>query len=157
MSRIVVLHGMNPRGNEGHEENTWTDRDTGTNWIKTLLPQQTPNARILTFHYNSNVAFGLSMADQARNLLGCLGFKREVMRFSTHEAYQPLNRSYLQSNPTRPIIWIAHSLGGIIVKEALVIAYDENQAYPTISTLETNNLMLQSKINSSRVDLIDPL
>lgn len=49
MSSIIVVYGMNLRGNEEHEENNWTDQNTGTYWAKTLLPQQTPNARIRRF------------------------------------------------------------------------------------------------------------
>ena len=62
--------------------------------------------RILLFGYNSNVAFETSIAgvrEQAVNLLNRLASKREDAE-------------------ERPIIFVAHSLGGIIVKRALVEA-----------------------------------
>jgi triacylglycerol esterase/lipase EstA (alpha/beta hydrolase family) len=65
-----------------------------------------PNARILIFGYNSNVAFQTSIAgvrEQAVNLLNRLASKREDAK-------------------ERPIIFVAHSLGGIVVKRALVEA-----------------------------------
>jgi hypothetical protein len=74
--------------------------------LKDFLPSQLPNARILLFGYNSNVAFETSIAgvrEQAVNLLNRLASKREDAE-------------------ERPIIFVAHSLGGIIVKRALVEA-----------------------------------
>ncbi|SCN76245.1 uncharacterized protein FFB20_05208 [Fusarium fujikuroi] len=109
---------MNPLGNKSHEEDVWKDKESGVNWVRDLLPVQIPSARVLAFQYNANVVFGPSIAGvagQAENLLECLRMKRKL-------------------NPLRPIIWIAHSLGGIIVKEALVIASKRFQAYPMIST-----------------------
>lgn len=38
----------------------------------------------------------------------------------------------MQMNETRPMIFIAHSLGGVIVKEALSMAYKEHKTYPMI-------------------------
>jgi hypothetical protein len=75
-------------------------------WLKDFLPSQLPNARVLLFGYNSNVAFETSIAgvrEQAVNLLNRLASKREDAE-------------------ERSIIFVAHSLGGIIVKRALVEA-----------------------------------
>jgi hypothetical protein len=74
--------------------------------LKDFLPSQLPNARILLFGYNSNVAFETSIAgvrEQAMNLLNRLASKREDAK-------------------ERLIIFVAHSIGGIIVKRALVEA-----------------------------------
>jgi hypothetical protein len=70
------------------------------------LPSQLPNARILLFGYNSNVAFETSTAgvwEQALNLLDRLASKREYAK-------------------KRRIIFVAHSLRGVVVKRALVEA-----------------------------------
>lgn len=79
------MHGINLWGNETHAENTWTHDETGVNWLRTLLPERLPEARVLAFQYNANVMFGSSTAgvrEQAINLLGCLKAVRKV-RFPT--------------------------------------------------------------------------
>jgi hypothetical protein len=48
--------------------------------LKDFLPQQIPDARIMTFGYNADAAFGQSTAeviDQAKSLLSSLVDKRE--------------------------------------------------------------------------------
>ena len=70
------------------------------------MPKQLPNARILLFGYNANVAFETSIAgvkEHAVNLLNRIASKREDVE-------------------ERPIVFVAHSLGGIVVKRALVEA-----------------------------------
>ncbi|EHK17684.1 uncharacterized protein TRIVIDRAFT_9781, partial [Trichoderma virens Gv29-8] len=69
---IVAVHGMNLENNERHADNTWTDRTTNVNWLKDLLPSRLPNARVLAYQYNANIAFGASSAginEQAKNML----------------------------------------------------------------------------------------
>ncbi|QKX60478.1 uncharacterized protein TRUGW13939_07623 [Talaromyces rugulosus] len=106
---IVAVHGLNSMNTEFHAESTWMAE--GKLWLKDFLPFKLPNARVLLFGYNSNVAFETSIAgvrEQAVNLLNRLASKREDAE-------------------ERPIIFVAHSLGGIIVKWALVEAkLDDN-------------------------------
>ncbi|KAI9376511.1 hypothetical protein BJX61DRAFT_538748 [Aspergillus egyptiacus] len=103
-SSIVAVHGLNPKNKERHAERTW--ELNGKLWLRDLLPTQLPQARILLFGYNSSVSIRSSSAgvrEQAQNLLSRLWLAREGCE-------------------SRPIIFIAHSLGGILVKEALVQA-----------------------------------
>lgn len=73
-------------------------------WPRDLLPRECREARILTWGYNTDVTKGYEGTNKnnifahAKNLLAAL--KRE----------RPKNR---------PIIFVAHSLGGIVVKEVL--------------------------------------
>ncbi|KAL6236379.1 hypothetical protein BDW75DRAFT_239330 [Aspergillus navahoensis] len=101
---IVAIHGLNPKNKERHAERTW--ESDGKIWLRDFIPNELPQARIMLFGYNSNVSIQSSSAgvrEQAQNLLSRLWLER-------------------QDCVTRPIIFIAHSLGGIVVKEALVQA-----------------------------------
>lgn len=75
-------------------------------WPRDLLKKDFPRARIMTFGYNSNITQGYEAANQgsifshARNLLYDLVPKRKQA-------------------PSRDLVFIAHSLGGILVKEVL--------------------------------------
>ncbi|KAG7403952.1 Nephrocystin-3 [Fusarium oxysporum f. sp. raphani] len=99
---IVAIHGLN-----GHREKTWT-AENGIHWLRDLLPDDAPRARILSWGYDANThaASGTSslfLYDHARTLVADLSRKRK-----------------LTNSSQRPIIFIAHSLGGIVVKSALI-------------------------------------
>lgn len=109
---IVIIHGLN-----GDATKSWTNANTKAFWPKDCLPFDLPEARVFTFGYNADAAFGNTTADivdHAKDLLGSLIDKREE-----------------EDEKLRPIIFIAHSLGGIVVKQALFLARVESQ-YSTI-------------------------
>ncbi|KAF8541800.1 hypothetical protein BDD12DRAFT_803421 [Trichophaea hybrida] len=98
---ILFVHGLNPMDRNNHAHMTWT-HDNGILWPRDLLPNHVPEARIMLFEYNSNVGFNSSSAgieDHAETLLA---------RYKTFQA--PVNG-------VRPLIFVSHSLGGIIVKQ----------------------------------------
>ena len=114
---VVAVHGL-----QGDAYKTW-EHDNGSLWLRDFLPADIPNARIMTFGYDSTVAFSKSVAgieDKALELLNHLSAKRSPAFFG---------------NPSKPIIFICHSLGGIIVKKALILAHDHtsNLDYKDIS------------------------
>ncbi|KAH6986816.1 hypothetical protein EDB80DRAFT_590376 [Ilyonectria destructans] len=95
---IVAIHGLN-----GHREKTWTAKN-GVHWLRDLLPNDVPRARILCWGYDANIhavsgTSSLLLYDHARTLVSDLNRKRK-----------------LTNSSQRPIIFIAHSLGGIVVK-----------------------------------------
>lgn len=101
---IVAVHGLNPFNTEFHAEKTWTSGDKL--WLRDFLPAELPQARVLLYGYNSNVALETSIIgvrEVADNLLNRLHLKRRG-----------------NSDVNRPIIFIAHSLGGIIVKQVCI-------------------------------------
>ncbi|KAI1205929.1 uncharacterized protein F4807DRAFT_440997 [Annulohypoxylon truncatum] len=101
---IVAVHGLNPLDKESHAEATWTSGDRL--WLRDFLPKRARGARIMLFGYNANVAFQTAAAgvrEQAENLLN------QLYRHRTED-------------PDRPLIFICHSLGGILVKRALVLS-----------------------------------
>ncbi|KAI1174481.1 hypothetical protein F4777DRAFT_553758 [Nemania sp. FL0916] len=99
---IVAVHGLN-----GHREKTWTTAD-GVNWLRDLLPKDLRGIRVLTWGYDANTHDAKRVScqylyDHALELVADLTRKRTLT--------QSINR---------PIIFIAHSLGGIVVKSALI-------------------------------------
>lgn len=70
-------------------------------WPKDLLPQDCPNARILTFGYAALVQGETPplIKDLGQTLLNTLAINRRNKKATT-----------------RPLIFMAHSLGGIVVK-----------------------------------------
>ena len=59
---------------------TWTDASTGKLWLRDFLPLAIPNARIMTFGYDSRVVDGrniLGIMENANNLLIDLGHYRD--------------------------------------------------------------------------------
>ncbi|KAN0070627.1 hypothetical protein V8E54_011496 [Elaphomyces granulatus] len=110
---LVAVHGL-----DGDAKQTWTHRETNALWLQDFLPQDVQNTRVMTFGYNASAAFGSTTAtiiDHAKDLLTCLVDKREE-----------------EDETTRPIIFVGHSLGGIVIKQALVQARIEPQ-YQAIS------------------------
>lgn len=99
MDSIVAVHGLNPKNKDSHAEKTWTAGDKL--WLRHFLAPKLPEARILLFGYNSNVSShsnAMHIGDHATNLLNRLVGKRS-------------------ENPGRPIVFVAHSLGGLVVKK----------------------------------------
>lgn len=101
---IIAIHGLN-----GTREGTWTDRDTKINWLchKDFLPKIIPNARVLSFGYNSKSYFNSGnpgVNDFASELLASISTSRK-----TPEEKQ------------RPIVFVCHSLGGLVFKKVCIL------------------------------------
>ncbi|KAL1841793.1 hypothetical protein VTJ49DRAFT_6546 [Mycothermus thermophilus] len=125
---IIFVHGLN-----GHPENTWrgeTGRPSGEKakrscnimkfwskkretvsqkvfWPHVFLREDIKNARIFTYGYNANVAEGFLKGSNQNNIYNhgrdlAAKFQRELGEDNHY-----------------PIIFVVHSLGGIIVKDAI--------------------------------------
>jgi hypothetical protein len=69
------VHGLG-----GDAINSWTHPISKAFWLKDFLPRQVSDARIMTFSYDADIAFGRSTADitdHAKSLLASLIDKRE--------------------------------------------------------------------------------
>ncbi|KAK7189586.1 uncharacterized protein CC84DRAFT_1163034 [Paraphaeosphaeria sporulosa] len=111
---VVFVHGLG-----GHRINTWTSEPTKkipveTFWPEELLPKACPTARILSFGYDSRFVkfFPLSKSN--------LDKEGTIDEYST-ALYQNLAslRESTKTPADRPIIYVAHSLGGLVVANAV--------------------------------------
>ncbi|KAF8511826.1 hypothetical protein BU17DRAFT_96885 [Hysterangium stoloniferum] len=122
---IVAVHGLasnpattwgsfKPPQSPGVPDSTVTGHDPPSNqkvpkrsWLCDLA-EDIPNARIMTFNHNTAWqanALNKSLNDHADDLLRSLDLKREA-----------------PEEKARPIIFIGHSFGGLIIKQAMVNA-----------------------------------
>ncbi|KAK7971551.1 hypothetical protein PG989_016567 [Apiospora arundinis] len=101
---VVFVHGL-----KGDRDRTWTAPGSDTSWIETLLPLELPDCHILSYGYDSNpvsmrgVVSSNTIGNHAKNFLSLL---------SSHRAQ---SRSI-----DRPIILVAHSMGGLMCEDALL-------------------------------------
>ncbi|KAH6976535.1 Alpha/Beta hydrolase protein [Ilyonectria sp. MPI-CAGE-AT-0026] len=105
---IIAIHGLG-----GDAFGTWTDED-GKLWLRDFLPARLTNARIFTYGYDSAVAFSKSSAeidDFARDLL-----QRVKLARSSEE------------HRGSPLYFICHSLGGLVLKQALNLDNENKDA-----------------------------
>ena len=104
---VVAVHGL-----QGDAYMTWK-HDNGSMWLQDFLPADIPFARIMTFGYDSTIAFSKSAAkieDKALELLNRLSLKRSVAGGGT----------------SIPIVFVCHSFGGIVVKKALILVHERS-------------------------------
>ncbi|KFY69329.1 hypothetical protein V496_00331 [Pseudogymnoascus sp. VKM F-4515 (FW-2607)] len=97
---IVFVHGLT-----GNRETTWT-HENGVFWPKQLA-QDIDTARIMTYGYDADVIkiWGMAGGNNLRNHGKSLAFGVSDRRRDCRE---------------RPIIFIAHSLGGLVCEQALL-------------------------------------
>ncbi|KFZ19943.1 hypothetical protein V501_00395 [Pseudogymnoascus sp. VKM F-4519 (FW-2642)] len=115
LTSIILVHGLNPKSkdDEAHALNTWTEN--GRLWPKDDLPKRLPNARISLYVYDPSAVYGGSQAtfaDKANELLETIRCDREDWE-------------------GRPLILMGHSLGGILIEQALINAR-QNETYQHI-------------------------
>lgn len=98
---VIAVHGLG-----GDWEMTWSHKTTGKLWLRDFLPQQFKNVRVMSFGYDSTYILSAAVTDvndASASLLDRLDGERQE---------EPARR--------RPIIFVAHSLGGIVVKRVSV-------------------------------------
>ncbi|KAJ5623510.1 hypothetical protein N7490_012115, partial [Penicillium lividum] len=118
---FVFVHGLNPLGRNDHPFQTWTHAN-GKFWPKDFLAEDMPFARVFVYGYNSSVTNAQTMStasikDHANTLLNLLDMERDPS---------------ISALPPK-IIFIGHSLGGLVIKQALLNA-KEDPKYNSIRT-----------------------
>ncbi|RSM18346.1 hypothetical protein CDV31_002865 [Fusarium ambrosium] len=99
---ICAVHGLG-----GNAIDTWTASDKGIMWLRDYLPSSEgfSNSRIMTFGYDSdptNKGTVARLENWAESLLHCLN----EVRTSEEEK-------------TRPLLFVCHSLGGLVARKAM--------------------------------------
>ncbi|KAF3013601.1 hypothetical protein E8E15_001425 [Penicillium rubens] len=110
---FVFVHGLNPSGRNDHPFQTWT-HSNGKFWPRDFLAEDIPYARVFVYGYNSNITHPQSMStasikDHANALLNLLDMERSPQ---------------MGSIPPK-VIFIGHSLGGLVIKQALLNAKED--------------------------------
>jgi len=109
---IVFVHGLS-----GDREKTWASPGESKCWPRDLLPAKVPKTRILTFGYDAYVIAPGKLSqdrirDHARDLVNRLASARTT-----------------EEERNRPIIFVGHSLGGIVCKDALQVSTNNAESH----------------------------
>ncbi|KAI0164334.1 hypothetical protein GGR52DRAFT_585622 [Hypoxylon sp. FL1284] len=109
---IIAVPGL-----AGHAVDSWKSSTNNDIWLRDYLPKDEPNTRVLLYGYDTTL-----LEIDSRMSIEEMGF-----------FFLEILISFRQGNNTnrRPIIFIGHSLGGLLIKEALVYAQKKynNSAY----------------------------
>ncbi|KAL4919605.1 hypothetical protein BDW62DRAFT_178723 [Aspergillus aurantiobrunneus] len=111
---IVAVHGLG-----AIPDITWTEKKSGTNWLsdETMLPKAVPEARILRFGYDSlwmgDTPIRTTLSTIATKLLLCLNMIRT-------------------EDLEKPLLFIGHCFGGLVIERALILAKMQQNKYPSI-------------------------
>lgn len=114
---VIFVHGLG-----GGLTETWTHKGSNSDgqvWPRDLLKTRLPLARVMAYGYDGSTHLNDSVArirDHARTLVSRLAGERDDV------------------DPARPIIFVAHCLGGLIIKQALCFANtDENHGFKDVA------------------------
>lgn len=103
LASIIAIHGLYESGHE-----TWTDGKSNTIWLRDLFPCQKYQVRILTYQYDAQRL--MAPGGPATS-----GIYDESVRLVMELVAERL----MQKATERPIIFICHGFGGLLVKRAL--------------------------------------
>lgn len=99
---IVFVHGLT-----GNSYKTWSFEENGVHWPSMLLKEDIRNVRILAFGYDADVVHWWHQVSQNR-----LSSHAEAL-------VGALERHRRGKSKDKKVIFVAHSLGGLVVEDAL--------------------------------------
>ncbi|KAK4188864.1 hypothetical protein QBC35DRAFT_495003 [Podospora australis] len=121
---IIAVHGLNPKSkdDEQHAWDTWRTPPgpNGHLWLREDLPHFVPDSRIFLYEYNSTAVYGRdrdTFTGKASELLEAIRVERD-------------------DDDVRPILFLGHSMGGLLIKQALINAHN-NPKYTEIRNATT--------------------
>ena len=98
---IVTVHGLYENAID-----TWTDPETAILWLRDLFPHQHLKARVLVYSYESEA-------------LTSAGGGAGILSYATTLVAELCANRQMDDGFERPIIFVCHDLGGLLVKRAL--------------------------------------
>lgn len=113
---IIAIHGLN-----GNPYRTW-EAEGKPLWLQYSLPRTLPGARIYTYGYDSKLFTSLSAGDISQ-YAGRLLEEIDLIR------QEPEQQS-------RPIVFLCHSLGGIVCKKALILANERSWSFDILKSVK---------------------
>lgn len=139
---IVAIHGL------CGDPFTWTAAN-GTMWLQHLLPSAVPNSRIMTYGYDAHIP-------NSRNIY------RNPINSHANNLISALSSLRAKTESTqRPLIFVGHSLGGLVIKSALLrsaFAENDEENIQAIKSMTLGILFLgtphQESINDSLADIV---
>lgn len=116
---VVFVHGI-----FGHPKDTWTCAEEDVFWPAELLPPvlEDEGTRVLTYGYEAGAEVftdGESkhqIHEVIRSLGRDLASNRQVCDMIDQRTWYGPDIYKVRKASTRPLVWVAHSLGGLIVK-----------------------------------------
>ncbi|KAK6346638.1 hypothetical protein TWF696_006758 [Orbilia brochopaga] len=126
---IIAVHGLGE-----HPDKAWTYSSEqadhkDVNWLKDtdMLPAELPKARIMTFGYNSTwygpEAVKQRLSNIAKEMLTDLVYERKDCQ-------------------DRPIVFVGHCLGGLVMQKAYILAKTIGDDYPGIGKSVTGMVFI---------------
>ncbi|RBR08675.1 uncharacterized protein FIESC28_10129 [Fusarium coffeatum] len=112
---IVLIHGLN-----GEPKSTWTANNVF--WPLDLLPAalKDSHANIMVYGYNADVSSNCNDRTPSNNFI-----YQHAQSLVTNLTFHRRSEGTFKN----PIIWVCHSLGGIIVKQALLYSSDTHEPH----------------------------
>ncbi|KAF8532857.1 hypothetical protein BDD12DRAFT_764502, partial [Trichophaea hybrida] len=115
---VIAVTGL-----AAHAFRSWRDRGSRAMWLQDFLPQDFKKIQAMSYGYNSSLGNNSNneLLDFRRHLVEQLGNAR-----SLDEIYEPPLEDLRKLNTEIPkaknrhIIFVAHSLGGILILQALI-------------------------------------
>ncbi|KAH8726768.1 hypothetical protein GQ44DRAFT_158670 [Phaeosphaeriaceae sp. PMI808] len=142
---IVAIHGLG-----AHPDDTWSRRRNGeseyVNWLSDprMLPQAVPNARIMRYGYESGW-FGKQQIKSRTSTVA----KRLLIAL----------RRERKASTKRPLIFIAHCFGGLVVLKALLDAQEGDTEFPGVVSSTVGIVFFGTPFRGARglnqVELLD--
>ena len=112
INSLVFVHGL-----RGHRTKTWLAKGANEPWPQSLLSPELPQARIMTYGYNADVVHFTKPTGQ--------GTVRSHARGLINDLTGLRHRT---SSISRPLIFVAHSLGGLVCEQVNGIFFSDPEA-----------------------------